>query len=83
MNADWQHAGEDTVLGELRAAAAIAADGGPGAVVEATLAFSATELWRRLARDEDLDAAPLVRALCKVAGFTPESARASTYARAA
>ena len=73
----------DTVLSEVRAAAAIAADGGPGAVVEATLCFCATELWRQLARDDELDAMPVVRALCEVAGFTPDSARASLYARAA
>jgi len=73
----------DAFLTELRAAAAIAADDGPGAAVEATLSFTATELWRQLARDEKIDAEPLVQALSAVAGFTPDSARASLYARAA
>jgi signal transduction histidine kinase len=74
---------KNTIRDDLRAAAALAADGGPGAVVEATLAFGATELWRRLAREEALDAEPLVDALCEVAGFTPEAARSSLYSRAA
>lgn len=74
---------EGAVLAEVRAAAAIAAADGPGAVVEATLSFTATELWRRIARDEHIDAEPVVQALCRVAGFTPEAARASLYARSA
>jgi signal transduction histidine kinase len=89
VNADPPHEADEvdvtegTALAELRAAAAIAAADGPGASVEAVLSFSATELWRRLARDDELDAEALVQALCEVAGFAPDAARASLYARAA
>jgi signal transduction histidine kinase len=74
---------EGAILAELRAAAALAEADGPGAMIEATMSFTATELWRQLARDENIDAEPVVQALCTVAGFTPDSARASLYARAA
>ena len=89
MNADPPYEADEvgsadgTALAELRAAASIAATDGPGAAVEAMLSFSATELWRRLARDDGLDVQPLVHALCEVAGFSPDAARASLYARAA
>jgi signal transduction histidine kinase len=74
---------EDPVHAELRAAGAIAAVDGPGAIVEATLSFAATELWRQLAREQQLDTEAVIDALSEVAGFTHESARASLYARAA